>query len=228
MATPPPEEPPSWLASPPPTAPQPVAAPPAVAEPPVAEPVQPWNIPVAASPSRSLIYLAGFFLIVVIGAVGFGAYGLLHANTGTTPVQTAESPTIPDYERADRFLNVDLAPALTEADQALPAVTTNCTAALPPPCKDALITLDKAMVDVDTAMANNQRDIPGCIGPQVQQFRDDWSGMEQGVAMAVSGYQSSSRSLIVEGLQKFASIAQFLKPDVARINKAEQGCARTL
>lgn len=230
MGTPPPDEPPSWLASPPPASPPaPVAVAPEIVTQPEAEPAQPWNMPVPASPSRSLIYLAGFLIIVLIGALGLGVYNVIHANdTSGSLAHVTPSPLIPAYERADRFLNVDLAPSLTETNQALPAVTSNCTASLPSGCKDALITLDKAMVDVDTAISANQGDIPACIGPQMQQFRDDWSGMEQGVAMAISGYQSSSRTLIIQGLQKFAAIAHFLKPDIARINSAEQGCAKTV
>ena len=146
----------------------------------------------------------------------------------TASVQVSPSPLISDYERADRFLNVDLAPSLASTNVALPAVTSKCTSSLPPPCKDALIALDKAMGDVDQAMINYQRDIPVCIGRAVQQLKDDWTGMEQGVALAVSGYDANSRALIIQGLQKFAAIAKFVKPDVDRINKAELSCSKTV
>src|SRR5438270_579051 len=84
------------------------------------------------------------------------------------------------------------APSLASSNEALPPVTSKCTSTLPPPCKDALIALDKAMTEVDQAMTNYQRDIPVCIGRPVQQFKDDWIGMEQGVVLAVSGFNANS------------------------------------
>jgi hypothetical protein len=52
--------------------------------------------------------------------------------------------------------------------------------------------------------------------------------MEQGVSQAISGYDANSRSLIILGLQKFAAIANYIKPDVDRINKAEATCPKTV
>jgi hypothetical protein len=219
MAAPPPSEPPSWVASPPPEV---AAAPPEV------EPPQLWNTPIPASRSRMWIYMSGVVLIVVIATAGLGIYGLLHSGSGIQQLHAPPSPLISDYDRADRFLIVDLGPALAETNQAMPAVSSQCTASLPPACKDALITLNKAMLDLNDAMTNNQRDIPPCIGRQVQQFKDDWQGMEQGVSMAIGGYDANSRALIVQGLQRFASIAQYMKADVDRIGKAQQTCSRTV
>jgi hypothetical protein len=91
-----------------------------------------------------------------------------------------------------------------------------------------LIALDNAMLDVDDAMSKSQSDIPVCIGRAVQQFKFDWTGMEQGVAQAIGGYKANSRALIIQGLQKFASIAQYLKPDISRIDKAEATCSKTV
>jgi hypothetical protein len=48
--------------------------------------------------------------------------------------------------------------------------------------------------------------------------------MEQGVALAISGFQANSRDLTVQGLQRVGSIAQFPNPDVDRITKAEATC----
>jgi len=135
---------------------------------------------------------------------------------------------VPDYERADRFLNVDLLPALQEVNNAVPAVNKNCTSTLPPTCKDALITLNTAMIDLGNAITNNQKDIPVCIGQAVSQFQNDWQTMEQGLSTAIQGFQQNNRSLIVDGLQRYAVVAQYMKPDVDRINTAEQTCSKTL
>lgn len=223
------EEPPSWLATPPAAA---VAAPAPPPQPAYDQAVSPapqlWNAPIPTSPTRTWIYLVGFVMLAVLAIGGFAAYNQIHSSSNVAAVQVSPSPLISDYERADRFLNVDLGPALVETNQALPPVTKNCTASLPPSCKDALITLNKAMLDMDDAMNNNQRDIPPCIGPAFQRFKDDWMGMEQGVSLAISGYQSNSRTLIIQGLQRFAAIAQFMKPDVDRIDKARETCPKTV
>jgi hypothetical protein len=173
------------------------------------------------------MFVAAALLVAVIAIGGFVLRGQLLGNQDTTAAsQVTPSPLLSDYERADRFLNVDLGPSLTETTQALPAVQSNCTSTLPPSCRDALMKLDKAMVDVQDAMAQNHRDIPGCIGPQVDQFKSDWVGMEQGVSLAIQGYQANSRDLIVQGLQKFASIAQYMQTDINRINTAQQTCKK--
>jgi hypothetical protein len=49
--------------------------------------------------------------------------------------------------------------------------------------------------------------------------------MEKGLTLAISGYQSNNRQLIIQGFQRFANIAQYVKADVDRITKAEQTCA---
>jgi hypothetical protein len=227
---------PSWLAQPMPQTPEPAAPAPQpepVYQAPLYElngsPAPAWQAPMPASPNRGLIYITGLLLIVVVGIGGFAGYSMLKTNTNNVAsVQVSPSPIISDYERADRFLNVDLGPSLVETNQALPPVTKNCTSSLPPPCKDALITLNKAMVDLDKAMQNNQQDIPNCIGPAVAQFKADWEGMEQGVSQAIGGFDQSNRTLILEGLQKFAALAQYMKPDVNRINTAQQTCPKTV
>lgn len=233
------DEPPSWLAAPPPAAaaPAPEPAPvypqqqpqePVYSQPAAAVP-SPWNQPAPASSNRLMIYAAGFLALAVLAAGGVFVYGQLNANSqNVAAVQVSPSPVISDYERADRFLNVDLGPGLVEVNQALPAVSQNCTASLPPTCRNALVTLNKAMLDLGDAMTNYQRDIPTCIGRQVQQFKDDWSGMEQGISMAIGGFDANNRTLILQGLQKFAAIAQYVKPDVNRINQAEQTCSKTV
>jgi hypothetical protein len=196
-------------------------------EPPQAPPVQPWNTPVPASNARGLIYMAGVVVIALIVIIGVGIFALKGAyNIG--PLRTAPSPRISDFDRANQFLDVDLAPSLAAANQALPAVTKDCTAQLPPQCKGSLITLNNAMLDVNDAIASNQRDIPPCIGREVQRFRDDWTAMEQGVAQAIGGYNAGSRAQVMQGLQRFADLGKLIKPDVDRINRARATCSKTV
>jgi hypothetical protein len=223
----PPIDQPAWLDQPVPPAPSAAPSPEPVLE--QQAPMPAWNRP-APRIESAWIYITGVALIVAIGISVLFVRGQLAANTDSAAsVQVATpSPTLSDYERADRFLNVDLGPPLAEVVDASPAVQTRCTSKLPPACKDALIVLNKAMLDVDEAIAKNQRDIPVCIGRAMQQFQYDWRGMEQGVSQAIGGYAAGSRALIIQGLYKFASIAQYLKPDITRINKAVAACPKTV
>jgi hypothetical protein len=225
---------PSWLAvqpqapAPAPQAavyPEPVYQQPAYEQPPAGAPA--WATPGPPS-NRLWIYMTGLLLIVVIGIGGVFGYNAFRNANNTAAVQTTPSPIISDYERADRFLNVDLGPALVETNQALPPVTKNCTASLPPPCKDALITLNTAMLDLGRAMQNYQYDIPVCIGRAVDQFKNDWQGMEQGLSTAIAGFNDNNRTEILEGLQRFAAIGQYMKPDTDRISAAEKTCSKTI
>ena len=187
-----------------------------------------WQAP--ARGSRTWIYITGALLIVVIAVTGLylGTQFRNQARNTAAVVSPSPSPIISDYERANRFLNVDLGPPLSEVVTVMPSVQAKCTSKLPPACKDALIGLNKAMLDVDDAMSKNQSDIPVCIARSVQQFKFDWEGMEQGVSQAIGGFNANSRALIIQGLVKFSSIARFLKPDITRIDKAEAACPKTV
>jgi hypothetical protein len=185
---------------------------------------------VPARASRSWIYVTGAALIGVIAVTGIyvGSQLRTYGQSTAAVVSPSPSPIISDYERADRFLNTDLGPPLAEVIDATPAVKKNCTSKLPPACKDALIVLNRAMVEVDDAIAKNQADIPVCIARPVQQFQFDWRGMEQGLSQAIGGYNANSRSLIVSGLAKFGSTAQYLNADIKRIDTAHASCPRTV
>ena len=222
---------PAWLEQPAAAAapqPEPSLMPePALVQEPV---VQSWNAPSAPATSRTWIYLTGGLVIAVLAITGLyvGTQMRTYAGNTAAVVSPSPSPIISDYEKADRFLNVDLTPPLATVGDAVPAVNKNCTTKLPPSCKDALIVMNKALVGVDNAIAANQADIPVCIARSVQQFQYDWRGMEQGVSMAISGYNANSRSLIIAGLVKYGEIAKYLQPDVNRINKALAACPKTV
>jgi hypothetical protein len=217
---------PAWLDQPLPAMhPEPAPVVPTVQE---VAPAPAWQAP--ARGSRTWIYLTGGLMIVVIAVTGLylGTQFRNQPRNTSALVSPSPSPIISDYERADRFLNVDLGPPLAGVVNAIPAANKSCTAKLPPACKDALIALNSGMIEVDDAIAKNQADIPVCIARSVQQFQFDWRGMEQGLSQAIGGFNTNSRSLIIQGFVKYSEIAKFLNPDVARINKAEAACSKTV
>ncbi len=215
---------PTWL-NPPPPAPAPSAIPA-----PDLQPVQPaWAGPQPRS-SRLWIYLTGLVLVVAIGAGAVFVRGQILANQANAAQQyVASSPTplLSDSERAGRFMNVQLTPAFAALVTPLQAVEKDCAVkSMTPACKPDLIATDKALIAGETMF--EQSDIPGCIARQVNQLKYDWQGMEQGVGLAISGYANNSYDLYLQGMVRFAELAQYIQPDVDRITAAQKTCATTV
>ena len=227
MAAPPPTDKPPWLdqqptwLAPPPTAPVPVMDQAAPQEAPA------WVTPQPKG-SRLWIYLTGILLIIVIAGGGIWVRGqLLAGSTDQAVVESSPTPLLSDFERADRYLNTTLAPALTATITPLQSIEKDCSPkTMTAPCKPDLIALNQAMIGADGAL-DQQRDIPGCIAREVNQFKYAWQGMEQGLSVAISGYNDNSYDLYLQGLVKFAGLAQYLQPDMDRITSAEKSCAKT-
>jgi hypothetical protein len=212
---------PPWLDQPPPEVP----LPPAQEAP---EEVPAWVTPQPKS-SRVWIYLTGLLLIIVIAGGGIWIRGQFIANQAddAASLQASPTPLLSDYERADRFLNIQLTPAFAALVTPLQNVQRDCSAkTMVPACKPDLIATNQAMITGDDAL-NQQRDIPGCIARELNQFKYDWQGMEQGVSLAISGYNDNSYDLYLQGMVKFAEIAQYIKPDMDRVTTAEKSCSKT-
>lgn len=209
---------PAWLPSPP------------VAAPPPPEPVEyaphapAWVAPQPSS-SRLWIYLTGLLLLVVIVGGGIWVRGQFLANQSDQAIaQSSPTPLLSDHERADRFVNTQLAPALAATLTPLQGISRDCNAkTMTAPCKTDLIALNQAMIAGDTSFQN--ADVPGCIAREVNQFKYDWEGMEQGISLAISGYNDNSYDLYLQGLVKAGGIAKYLQPDMDRITAAEKTCS---
>ena len=172
--------------------------------------------------------MTGLLLLIVIAGGGVWVRGQFLADQQNQLAQSSPTPLIPDFERADRYLNTTLAPALTATVTPLQNINKDCSArTMTAPCKPDLIALNQAMLGADDAL-NQQRDIPGCIAAQVNQFKFDWQGMEQGISLAISGYNNNSYDLYLQGIVKFAGLAQYLHPDFDRIDAAEKTCSKTV
>ncbi len=191
------------------------------------QPASPYAPGQRSGTGTTVLYSVG--VIVLLAALVLGGWyvraAILARQTDAVWAPSpSPSPLLSDYEQADRFLNLQLGPAIQDVDSTLPALKAKCTTKLPPGCRDAIIATDQAMLKADNVI--DKSDIPKCIGAEMQQFQRDWRGMESGLGMAVTGYNSNSKDLTAQGLQRFGSFAQYLKPDAARISKAETTCTR--
>lgn len=221
MAAQPPDQ-PAWLDQP---LPQAAAPPPPEPEP---EQVPAWVAPQPKS-SRLWIYLTGLLLIVVMAGGGVWVRGQIIANQASDQATAAGPPTplLSDYERADRFLNIELSPVFVGLVTPLQNVQKDCSPkTMVPACKPDLIALNQAMNTGDDVLSR-QRDIPACIAREVNQLKYDWQTMETGVSLAISGYNDNSNSLYLQGMFRFAELAQYIKPDADRITTAKANCPQT-
>ena len=218
------DQPPAWLAQPP-AAPAPAPPMPQVGDAPQQAPA--WSTPPPRS-SRLWIYLAGALALILIVGGGIYVRGqilAMQAANDQTYIASSPTPFLSDYERADRFMNVQMTPAFAALVGPLQSVESDCSPkSMTAPCKPDLIALDKGMIAGETAF--EQGDIPICIAREVNQFKYDWQGMEQGLGLAISGYSNNSYDLYLQGIVKFAEIAQYLKPDMDRITAAENTCSK--
>lgn len=221
---------PTWLPAPPPAA-APPPAPTAAAAPPAPTVEQAtaetpaWVAPAPRS-SRLWIYMTGLLLIIVIVVGGVWVRGQLLAG-GNDQAVVAGSPTplLSDYERADRFINTQLAPALAATLTPLQNIEKDCSPkTMTAPCKPDLIALNQAMIAGETTF--DSADVPACVAREVNQFKYDWQGMEQGISLAISGYNDNSYDLYLQGLVKAGGIAKYLQPDMDRITGAEKTCSQ--
>jgi len=204
---------PEWLPA------APLAPPPAVVSEP--EPAPAWAPP--PRQSKLLVYFVGALVgALLLGGGGWVVRGQLMAHQADGGSLASPTPFGSDYERADRFLNTELAPSINEVDKTLPALTSSCTAKLPPSCRDAIAVTDQKMRE--TSKVIDKGDIPPCIANSVTQFTTDWSAMEAGLEMALGGYTSGSNELIARGLIAFGTAAKPLKTDADAMQKAELTC----
>jgi hypothetical protein len=219
MASSPPDQ-PAWLDQPPPEVPIP---------PPLEQ--APQEVPAWVTPqpkgSRLWIYLTGVLLIIVIAGGGIWVRGKIVANqSNDQAAQAPPTPLLSDYERADRFVNTTLAPALAATLTPLQNLEKDCSPkTMTAPCKPDLIALNQAMLNGSDAIQN--ADVPVCIAREVNQFKYDWQGMEQGIGLSISGYNDNSYDLYLQGFVRAGGIAQYLQPDMDRITAAEKTCSQT-
>jgi hypothetical protein len=192
--------------------------------------VPPAVTPLWEQPTRSG---ASLWLYVVAGAVVLmmAMIVLNSMNIVRLPWQSSDStPTVPtatplppvtartDYARADRFLNLVLAPAMVSAAQTVPAMQTACNGTLSNSCLGSITATDQQMKKVLSVI--DRGEIPPCIAAGVNTLRIDLFGMESGLTLALSGFKENQRNLVAAGLSRFGSLSQELPANATSVNQA--------
>ena len=112
------------------------------------------------------------------------------SNSAGATVRPGATPKTSDYARAERFLNVYLAPALPSISHTLPALQAACTGTFSNGCLTALNAAEQQMTTVLSTIANG--DVPPCIAAGANTARFDLQSMSDDIDMSLNGYQDNN------------------------------------
>ncbi|HKB33561.1 MAG TPA: hypothetical protein VKF16_06800 [Candidatus Dormibacteraeota bacterium] len=233
-----------WLPIPPAEAGEPAAAIgyPAPAPEPVAAVYSPaemnpplWQQPAAPtqlSPYR--IGAAGAVVLLLI-VVGLNATGIISipwpwipAGPTVTMIHASPRPIVSDYVLADRFLNLEVGPAIVSLANTLPPVQASCAPAtnLSTACHNAINATNTQMLNILSVI--DHAGIPNCIAVGTKALRNDLQGMSGGIGVALHGFQDNSSDEVNTGIVHFAIVAQSLQADANMINAEVPTCPKVL
>jgi hypothetical protein len=191
--------------------------------------------PLWAEPARSglTIYMyagaAAVVLIMLMMVLNSTNIIQLPWPGGASSSAGAQHPPIPktsDYARADRFLNVYLAPALPSVGHALPALQSACTGTLSNGCLTALNAARQQMTTFLSTLDNG--DVPPCITAGAKAARFDLQSMADGLDMSLNGYQDNNGAEVYKGIYRFSYFGRSLKADPAAINAQKAHCSKVI
>lgn len=184
-----------------------------------------WEQPTRSGASLWLYVVAGAVVLVMAMIVlnSMNIVRLPWQSSDSTPTVPTATPLPPvtartDYARADRFLNLSLAPALVGVNQTLPNLTQTCNGTLSNSCLSSITATDQQMKKVLSVI--DRGEIPPCIAAGVNTLRIDLFGMESGLTLALSGFKENQRNLVAAGLSRFGSLSQALPANATSVNQA--------
>jgi hypothetical protein len=216
----------------PPPQPQPVATSYAAAGYPVAnEPVAPLWVEPPRSGMSIYMYAGAAAVVLLMLMMVLNSTNVIQlpwpgGASSTTGVQQAPAPKTSDYARADRFLNVYLAPALPSVSHTLPALQSACTGTLSSGCLTALNAAKQQMATLVSTIDHG--DVPLCIAAGAQAARFDLQSMADAVDVSLNGYQDSNGAEVYKGIYRFAYFGRSLKGDPAAINAQKARCSKVV
>lgn len=202
----------------------------------VAEQASEWSGR-SGPPSRPwIIWGAGAVIAGSLGVALFALhnqypYGLpfFGGGGGTTTVtlggRATPDPNLSQYERADRLLNVQLAPKLVEAGNAEQAIGKDCATPVAQPCRVALNDtyrkLDAIIQAIDTS------DVPPCIQAPLLKFRNTLNSAEFQLAQAVSALDKGDSAGEAAFIHAFATTIVGTQADSQAVQAAFDACSKT-
>jgi hypothetical protein len=191
--------------------------------------------PLWAEPARSgrplYIYAGAAAVVLIMLMMVLNSTNIIQlpwpggtANSAGPTIRPSPTPKTSDYARADRFLNVYLAPALPSVGHTLPALQSACTGTLSSGC---LTMLNAAKQQMTTLLSTiDSGDVPPCIAAGAKAARLDLQSMADGLDMSLNGYQDNNGAAVYGGIYRFAYFGRSLKADPAAINAQKVHCSK--
>jgi hypothetical protein len=220
-------------------APRPVAAPVYVAPEEVLMPSPSYNFPVAtpiAAPwqkpargAKTYILVAGgvvvlIMVMMVLNSLSVVPFHLFESAATPTarPVATPQPPSTArtDFDRADRFLNQLLTPAIGGLNDSWQPLFATCNGPLSASCLAAIKVTDQAMNKILSVIDHN--DVPLCISSGMVKVRKDAVAMEAGLQIALKGFQDNNAAETKAGLSQFGSVARTFGVDMTAVDVAQK------
>ena len=191
----------------------------------VAAPVSPrWQKP--AERPKTYIYVAGgvvvlIMVMLVLNSLSVVPFHWFESNATPTARPVAPSP-VPqsvartDFDRADRFLNQLLAPAIVGINESWQPLFATCNGPLSGSCLSAIKVTDQQMIKLLAVI--NQSEIPQCIAPGMVKVRGDAVAMEAGIQIALKGFTDNNPAETKAGLNQYGSMARTFGADLNSVD----------
>ncbi len=175
--------------------------------------------------NKYLYGVAGGVALLVIGAIltSFGPVSFPWSHTADAPAPPKLAPALTsrsDYARADRLVNVILAPAFDDTNQSLSLVKETCYGGMTSGCEDAVIAADN-QIGVMLRLIDQQAS-PACVSYYTTHVRADLATTDAGLQLALKAYKDNRATELAQGLAEFRTgFARSVSDETAMGNAAK-------
>ena len=171
--------------------------------------------------------LSGLAALGAVALLGTMVEAMTHGHHAAAPsganAGPAPSKSGSERARADRFLTYSLAPAVTEAGQAISPLGLNCNTAFSRTCQDAINAAD---LQIQMSIATIDRGAaPACLAEPVKKVRGDLQTVHEALQNALAGFPSNNHDAVAAWVAKAIGAGQPLPGDNAAATAAKSTCA---
>lgn len=190
----------------------------------VGKPATPLWQPSATGLNRYL-YIGAGVMVVVIAVVVLNVFvPFSKLWSGPEPESQPTPSPFPglaartEFNRADRLMNVLLAPALSNVADTVQVQKATCSGSMTVSCRSALTETENQLVNALAVI--DKAEIPTCIATRVAKVRADLAAMDTHVKLAIKGYTDNKKAELSLGISRFNASSKLLPADTAALNKA--------
>jgi hypothetical protein len=143
-----------------------------------------------------------------------------------TMVHGSPKPLVSDYDQANRFLNLSLAPSLVQLGDTLQPLAAACSGTLTSGCLSALNASNDQMTVVLSVIAHGG--IPACIAVGMKTLQNDLQNMAGGLGVALHGYRDGSSDEVHAGIHQFGVVGMSIQADAKTIDAELPLCPKVI